>query len=1191
MISLNNNPETFAASQGIKSGLIELMLKPLKFKPNIQMYKKITAISCSRNRLVYSQIFREMKLIVVFIFASMLQVSAASYAQISLQTKNAGIEEVFISIRQQSGYDFLYSADLLKKVKPITIGVKNASINEVMDKLIENQPITYIINGKTITLKSKPYQDIPIKGKVTNEKGIGIQGVSIKIKGSSGGVITDQDGLFSLRVPDNKTILIFSFIGFESQEVEIGTKTNLNIVLKELQQGLSEIVVTALGIKREERSLGYSITKLDSNQLTDAPSGNWLDALSGKVAGLNMVRSNGGPAGSNKIILRGENNLTGDNEALVVIDGVVVSTGSGRRTATGGSAAAPADGIQPTDFGSGINDINPEDIESVTVLKGPGASALYGQRGANGAIIITTKSGSSKKKFGITVTSNAAMESANRWPDLQYEYGLGLNGAATYAYGANNTSLSWGPRFNGQSFIQYDPVTQAVATQATPWVPYVNQSREFFETGKTFTNSISIDGNIKKNTTYRVSATHGNNSWIIPNTGFERTNVSFSANSKITEKLSLSVKANYANRQSDNLPGMGYGNQSVMYWYVFWLPNADINWLKNYWVNGQEFRELKDIFTTSPENPYAISYEFINASKRNGLTANAQLNYSFSKELSLQLRATIDQTHDKREQRRPWTAARFATGSYRTQDIESKEYTGDFLAKYNKKINNDFNITASMGGSMLKNRYYNQETRADGLIEPNIYSFDNAANALVHIPDTARFSINSLYGLFSASYKNYLYLDLTGRNDWNSTLATPFRTDNVDFFYPSANLSFIASDYFKLPTAINFAKLRLSASQVGSGGTTAYRTAYLYGLASNGTYPNGSLQNPTTIPNPDLKPLKTTTYEIGTDIKLFKNRLGIDFAYYTGKTKNQILERIVDRSSGYTRQIINAGQVNNSGLEVAINATPINIAKGFKWTTFMTFSTNKNKIVALANNDTTVLLRSSAVGGAQIIAKVGGSMGDMYGIGYERSPDGQVIYDATSGLPRLTTTPVYLGNTIPKYRASFGNEFRYKDFRLNVLFDAQKGGVAHSYTHGRLADFGKLSVTLPGRYSGIIGNGVVQNADGSFSPNTTVAKDITTFYSNMLGTANAEGATYKTDFIKLREARLDYTIPKSALKFLKISRATIGVYGRNLFIWSTWPVFDPEFGTLSGTDIVQGFEVGQFPSTRTYGFNLVVSIN
>lgn len=318
--------------------------------------------------------------------------------------------------------------------------------------------------------------------------------------------------------------------------------------------------------------------------------------------------------------------------------------------------------------------------------------------------------------------------------------------------------------------------------------------------------------------------------------------------------------------------------------------------------------------------------------------------------------------------------------------------------------------------------------------------------------------------------------------------------------------------------------------------------------------------------------------------------MGIDVAAYAGNTKNQILDRIVDRSSGYSRQIINAGQIDNSGLEVAVNGTLIK-SRSFKWTTFMTFATNKNKIIALANNDTTVILRSSAVGGAQIVAKVGGSMGDMYGTGFLRAPDGQVVYNATTGIPMLSSTPVYLGNTIPKYKASIGSEFSYKQFKLNVLFDAQKGGVAHSYTHGRLADFGKLSATLPGRYSGITGNGVVDNGNGTYSPNTTIATDITSFYNTAMGTLNGEGATYKTDFIKFREARLDYTLPKSLLKSVKISRATIGVYGRNLAIWSTWPMFDPEFGTLSGTDIVQGFEIGQFPSTRTYGFNLVIGIN
>lgn len=1013
--------------------------------------------------------------------------------------------------------------------------------------------------------------------------------------------LSDANGRFVIKVIPN-TPVEFSSVGYETFVQRFSQQQdNVIIRLKSTTGNLGEVVVTALGIRREEKALGYAVTKINNQQLTDAVSGNWLDALSGKVAGLNMIRSNGGPAGSNKIILRGENNLTGENEALIVIDGVVVSNSSARRTATGGAASGPSDGVQPTDFGSGLNDLNPEDIESVTVLKGPAAAALYGQRGANGAIVITTKSGAAKRKtIGITVTSNGSLEEANRWPALQYEYGQGLNGEAYYSYGNTvdginngNTSVAWGPRFNGQNFFQYDPVTQTTGTERTPWVPYKNAIKDFFETGQTLTNSISLDGKIKDHTSWRLSASHGNNSWIIPNTGFKRTNASLALTSKITSKLTASVKANYANRTSDNLPGMGYGNQSVMYWYVFWVPNGDVKWLRNYWVKDKEYEQLHDIFTTAPENPYAISYEFINGSRRNGITGNVQLNYNFTKELSLMVRGAIDRTDDDRWQHRPWTAYRLPTGSYRTQDIISQEVTGDFLLKYDKKLNKDIRITSSFGGSRLKNHYYKNEKRADGLVEPNVYTFDNAANALVYIPDTSRFEINSLYGLVSASYKNWLFMDITGRQDWSSVLATPYRKDNVGFFYPSASLSFIASDFFKLPKQVNYLKFRLSAAQVGSGGTTPYRTAFLYNLAANGTYPDTSLTNPSIIPNPNLKPLKTTTYETGLDVKLFDNRLGFDIAFYTGKTTNQILERIVDRASGFSRQLINAGRIDNKGIEISLNVTPLKF-KNFKWTTYITYSANKNKIVKLSGDDSLVVLRTGPVGGTQIVAKVGGSMGDMYGIGFERAPDGQVVYSET-GIPLLTSSPIYLGNTIPKFRASFGNEFTYKQFRFNILFDGQYGAVAHSYTHARLADFGKLEATLPGRYSGITGHGVIRNPDGSYRPNDVVVTGgemlRTSFYPNMMGTPNAEGATYKTDFIKLREARLEYSFSPKTLKKIKLSRLSLGVYGRNLFIWSTWPLFDPEFGTLAGTDIVQGFEIGQFPSTRTYGFNLVIGIN
>jgi TonB-dependent SusC/RagA subfamily outer membrane receptor len=697
--------------------------KGMLLQPNKPLMYRIYAEKRVISKRYARKILMIMRLTTLILIASFMQVSASSLAQkISLSKTNAPLKIIIREIRAQSGYEFIYTESVFKESTPITINVKDKDFNEVLEQVFKNQPLVFSIDSKTVIIRQKDrpqvnknsiqFLVIDVQGVVLDEKGKPLNGATVKVKGTDRVVTTNSEGIFNFKGINDDALIEVSYIGYQVREIQLNKNSqNVTVRLAIADSKLNEVVVTALGIRREERSLGYAITKIDSTKLTDAPSGNWLDALSGKVAGLNMIRSNGGPTGSNKVILRGENNLTGENEALIVVDGVVVSSGSGRRTATGGSAAAPTDGVQPTDFGSGINDINPEDIESVTILKGPGAAALYGQRGANGAIIITTKSGSTKQKsVKITLTSNASFESANRWPDLQYEYGQGLNGVAYYSYGASAdgpttsaTSLTWGPRFNGQSFFQYDPATQVGSTTRTPWVAYPNQTREFFNTGKTYTNSISLNGNLK-GTTYRVSATTANNSWIIPNTGFRRSNVSLSTNTKIGSKLNLAIKANYTNKHSDNLPGMGYGNQSVMYWYVFWVPNADLRWLDNYWSNGKQYTELHDVFTASPENPYAISYEFINGSNRNGITGNAQLSYAFTNELSLQVRATLDRSDEDRWQKRPYTAARLPQGSYRTQNIESKEYTADFLFKYDKKLNNDFRITASAGGSMLKNR-------------------------------------------------------------------------------------------------------------------------------------------------------------------------------------------------------------------------------------------------------------------------------------------------------------------------------------------------------------------------------------------------------------------------------------------------------------------------------------------------------
>ncbi|WP_240755320.1 SusC/RagA family TonB-linked outer membrane protein [Pedobacter sp. SYP-B3415] len=1045
-------------------------------------------------------------------------------------------------------------------------------------------------------------QNLVVKGRVVDDTdnsaviGVNIMNAQKQVLGTS-----DVNGAFSVSVPSGGQVT-FSIVGYTQVSRSFTTAAqNVVVRMKPASNALDEVVVTALGIKREERSLGYAVTKVDSADLTRAVSSNWTDALSGKVAGLNLVRSNSGPAGSNKIILRGENNLTGDNEALIVVDGVVINNSGGRRSANGSdNVYGTGSDNMPADYGSSINDINPEDIESVSVLKGPGAAALYGQRGANGAIIITTKSGSAKNKknkIGIKFTSNGSLESVNRWPDLQYEYGQGTDGAAYYSYetgpdgpSTSGTSSAYGPRFDPSLlFYQYDPITQTRSTTRTPWVPYTNQIREFFNTGRNLTNSLSIDTRVGS-TVGRLSLTNQENTWIIPNTGFERTTVALSTSTDITKKLKFTTKINYGNRYSDNLPGAGYGNQSLMYWFIFWQPNADLNWLKNYWQNGKENQAIEYPFSSFPENPYAISNEFINRTGRHNVTANVTASYQFTKELSLQLRSTLDWVGEQRAQDRPYDAgSKLLYGSHREQRIRGNETNNEFLVRYNKKLKNKIDISALAGGSQLKNRYNRSDLRADGLVIPKLYELTNNRFAIVSIPDTSRYNINSLYGSVSFGYKNFLYADVTGRQDWSSVLATATRTDNVGFFYPSVSGSFVLSEVAKMPQAISFAKLRASLSQVGSGGTTPYRTAYTYSLAASGQYPDSALQNPSILPNPDLKPLKTTTFEVGAEVQFFKNRLSLDLAYYMGNTKNQILSRVIDRSSGYSQAIINAGRVDNTGFEASVNGTIVQgRGKAFNWRMFATFSTNKNEIKELV--DTSVILRTGPVAGGQIVAKVGGAMGDLYGRGYVRDPQGNVVYDANTGFARITSDVVYLGNTIPKYRASIGTEFAYQNFSLNVLFDAQAGAVGHSLTNYKLVEQGKTTNTLPGRYSGIIGNGVVQNPDGSYRVNDVVATDIDEYYRSHMGTDNGEGNTFSTDYIKFREASLNYKFTPRVAKSLGLNSMSVGVYGRNLFIWSPWPMFDPEFGTLAGSDIVQGFEVAQFPSTRSFGFNFVIGI-
>ncbi len=1035
-------------------------------------------------------------------------------------------------------------------------------------------------------------QQKTITGTVTSsETKEPVSNATVMIKGTSRGVVTNAEGHYSIPVNAGET-LTFSAVGYTAVDRKADGLSEISVALESIGKQEDEVVVTALGIRREEKVLGYSMSTVKGEELTDALSNNWTDALTGKVAGLNLLKSGGGPSGSNQIILRGETSLTGDNSALIVVDGVVVSGASG--TMTGNGSGNYLSGDAPVDFGSGLADINPSDIESVSVLKGPGASALYGARGAHGAIIITTKQGSKGKKgIGMAFNSNTTLGFINRWPDYQYEYGQGVGGGDLYySYGQSedgastlSTSSAWGPRFDGQMYYQYNPDSawyRIKPPERTLWKAYPNNRKDFFRPSVTLTNSLSLSGG-NQATTVRLSYTNVVNKWIVPNTGYGRNTIALTLKHNVTDKLSVATNINFNNRISDNLPNTGYNNQTIMYFMRGITPNMNLDWFKQYWRPGREGIEQTTPFSTLLDNPYLQAYEIINSQNKNNFTGTVQANYAFSEQWNLMVRTGIDFQYDQRKMRRPFDTYNFLYGYYRETNIYTQETNSDVLLQYTSKKSRLFNYGANVGGAVMENKFNSDDIYTERLVNPGIFNFANTADALRQNPQRRNYGVSSLYSMLNGSFKNYLFLDGSLRVDWASTLASPLKREVTPFFYPSLNGSFIVSDAFKMPRNIDFWKFRVSVAGVGGGGTRPYLTAYTY-LPAQGYI--AGLLTPSVIPNLDLKYERTVSYELGTDFRMFKGRYTLDLTVYKSNSFNQILEVPIDPSSGYSGQIINAGDVRNRGVEVSASAKILSSAERFNWRTYGNMSYNESKIMSLPYEDGRVVLSTIFGSRGTVEARLGGEYSAMYGYGYARNNAGQIIYEG--GLPKASGELLYLGNATAPTKAAWGNEFSYKGFRLNILFDGQWGGVGYSLTHAVLMEEGKLKKTIPGRYNGIIGNGVVDNGDGTYSPNTTMVSAQPYYYAHF-NRDNLESNIFSTDFIKLREARLDYTLPSQMIRKLGLQKMSVGIYGRDLFVFSNWPAFDPEFGSLNSSGIQKGAEVAQLPSTRNIGFNLSVN--
>lgn len=1057
--------------------------------------------------------------------------------------------------------------------------------------------------------------------------------VTVIVKGTNTNTYSDTNGRFSIKA-SNGDVLLFSLLGYDPVEYPVTSQTkNISIQLKESTQMLDDAVVTALGITREEKSIGYAVSKVKSDELNTSVSNNWVNNLDGKVAGLSMEQASTGPGGAVRVTLRGENSLSHDNnEALFVIDGVPMISGMVESSSGSGYGSSDA----PIDYGNGIGDINPEDIESVTVLKGPAATALYGSHAANGAVVITTKTGKdTEKKIKVELNTSVQLENAGYWPDFQNEYGMG-NGNASHRLAQQYSSFwtvpaemsdtgekisstysraAFGPAYAGQMYYNYNGANwinnngewsigsyNRTRYEAQDWYKGV------FQTGTTYNNSIAISWNPSKETSVRFSFSDKRNQWILPNTGYATQNFSISLNQQAGKHVVLGAKVTYYRKDSDNLPTTGYNAASPMSILMNGVPGVSIASVADEYYSGRMSYYLQRKYSgdTSAksylindqfDNIYMVLNEHTNTMDRDRVFGNASITINCTDHFNILLRAGIDLASDFRTQRKSTYSVLYKDGYYKEQTIREFLNTDDLLLTYKNKWG-DWGFNATFGGSIFINSLNNVQVIANRLDEPNVFILQNSLDELVVKPYRSNKQIYSLFGTASVSYKDMVFLDVTGRNDWSSTLPR----GNRSYFYPSVSLGLLINKMVKMPKEIDIFKLRASWANVGND-TSPYNTSVAY----NNSVFSGSYVLPTALQNPDLKPENVMSYEAGIQLMALKKRVTADIAFYHTSTTNQIIAVPADYITSFNSRYVNAGRVDNTGVEIALGGMPVN-KKHFKWNIDFNISRNWNKLVQLCDGVEVWQLNTNTVGSRVFIyAYPGQELGHIYGAGYKRAPEGAYYMDAagnkvdcsgakiinaTDGNPVLTGTStselIDYGSIYPDWKGGFSTSFKIWDFSLGMNFTYQIGGKAYSITNFGMSTLGKLTNSLEGRYAGMVLDGVCENADGTYSPNTTIITDVADYYTTYKYTRNnVEENIFDTSFLKLKEIRLDYSIPKKILQSTKVlSRVSLGLYVTNVFCATPFPIYDPEVATLTGASISRGIEACSYPMTRSYGFNL-----
>lgn len=1069
-----------------------------------------------------------------------------------------------------------------------------------------------------------------------------LPGATIFIRGTEKGVTSDFDGNFKISgiEPGNYQLLI-TFMGYTDKMIPVkliaDQELDLGVIkLETSSQLLNEVVVTALNITRDEKSLGYSLQKVDGEEVSQSTSTNMVSTLSGRTAGVQVVTNGTGPGQSSSVVIRGYSSMNGDNQPLFVVDGIPINNTTDTRTNTLGGASN-----MNLDYGNGAAEVNPDDIQSISVLKGANATALYGSRAANGAIVITTKSGKGQKGLGVSISSKTTFESMLEGPKYQRVYGQGKNFDFQFLDGYGNGTYdgvdeSWGPRLDGTLRAQFDSPTSTGLRggdvhgldyilgpsgvdlnrrgiiNPTPFVDHGDPVENFLQTGRTLTNNVSFYGGNELGN-YRVSYTNLDNEGILPNTDIKRNTISFSGDYNLSDKLKVSSKVNYIRTDSDNRHVNGYGTESVMYLFIWWGQSVNVKSLKDYWQNGLEGFQQFNYNYNYHDNPYFTMYENTNGLAKDRIIGNLSATYDVTDNFKVMVRGGRDFFSEYRFIKRAYSTQRFPNGQYREDKINFQETNLDFLLTYDKQINEDWYLNANFGGNRMVQKNHFNSLMANKLLLPGVYSFNNADGALVQRTSRPEKQINSLYAFTQLAWKNKVYLDLTARNDWSSTLPEK----NNSYFYPSASLSVILSDLFEVnKEKLSFAKIRAGWAQVGSD-TDPFRLSDSYLLGTPvGSNPTASPSN--SLPNYDLKPEIQTSFEVGTDLRFLNDKISLDLTYYNTISKNQILDIELPVTSGKTSRVINAGKIKNYGLELLLDVIPLDNENGFKWNSTFNFGLNKNEVMELSGGVDKYVYGGN---GITLVAEKGGSLGDMWGTGLKRVEDkdspyyGEVIFN--NGLVQQDNTLRKLGNFNPDFNLGWNNKISYKNFALNFLFDWRQGGELLSRTRLIAATSGNVVETLWGRdpefggphpgisdsglsytdnngvaqTDGIIGNGVIEltdidgNVTGYKENDVIVAANA--YHNNRYRRQNVSEGIYDATFIKLREVKLTYLFPDEIINKLGVQNMSLSLIGTNVWLWAKeFKHGDPELLSFGGGSYVPGVENATVPSTKSFGFSL-----